>query len=34
LSSIPIIGDLFKQHEKSNRRVELIIFITPTLLED
>jgi type II secretory pathway component GspD/PulD (secretin) len=34
LSSIPIIGDLFKQHEKANRRVELIIFITPTLLED
>lgn len=34
LSNLPIIGTLFQQHEKSNRKVELVIFITPTLLED
>jgi len=34
LSSIPIIGTLFQDHEKTNRKEELIIFITPTLLED
>ena len=34
LSSIPIIGTLFQQKVKTNRKEELIIFITPTLLED
>lgn len=34
LSSIPILGTLFQDHEKVNRKQELIIFITPTLLED
>jgi type II secretory pathway component GspD/PulD (secretin) len=34
LSSIPIIGTLFQEHDKTSRKEELIIFITPTLLED
>jgi type II secretory pathway component GspD/PulD (secretin) len=34
LSSIPILGTLFQDHEKVNRKEELIIFITPTILED
>lgn len=34
LSSIPILGDLFKSRDKSNRREELVIFITPTIMED
>ena len=34
LSSIPIIGTLFQQKEKSVRKEELVIFITPTILED
>jgi type II secretory pathway component GspD/PulD (secretin) len=34
LSSLPIIGTLFQEHEKSSQKVELVIFITPTLLED
>ncbi len=34
LSSIPIIGTLFQNHDKTTRKVELIIFITPTILED
>ena len=34
LSSIPIIGALFQQKDKTNRKEELIIFITPTLLEE
>jgi general secretion pathway protein D len=34
LSSLPIIGTLFQEREKTNRKVELIIFITPTILED
>lgn len=34
LSSIPILGTLFQDHQKVNRKEELIIFITPTILED
>jgi general secretion pathway protein D len=34
LSSLPILGALFQSHAKVNRKVELVIFITPTLLED
>lgn len=34
LSNIPIIGSLFEQNEKQDVKVELVIFITPTLLEE
>jgi len=34
LSSIPIIGNLFKRKQKSNIRSELLIFITPTIIGD
>ncbi len=34
LSSIPIIGTLFQEHDKQNTKVELVIFITPTIIED
>jgi general secretion pathway protein D len=34
LSSLPILGALFQSTSKVNRKVELVIFITPTLLED
>lgn len=34
LSSIPIIGTLFQEKQRSNQTEELVIFITPTLLED
>jgi type II secretory pathway component GspD/PulD (secretin) len=34
LSSIPILGTLFQEHDKQTRKEELVIFITPTLLED
>jgi type II secretory pathway component GspD/PulD (secretin) len=34
LSSIPIIGTLFQEHDKQVTKAELIIFITPTVIED
>jgi type II secretory pathway component GspD/PulD (secretin) len=34
LSSLPIIGSLFEEKDRENRKEELVIFITPTLLED
>ncbi len=34
LSSIPIIGTLFDEKQRTNQKEELVIFITPTLLED
>jgi type II secretory pathway component GspD/PulD (secretin) len=34
LGSLPILGSLFRSTENAHRKVELIIFITPTLLED
>jgi type II secretory pathway component GspD/PulD (secretin) len=34
LSSIPIIGGLFQSKDRTNRKEELVIFITPTILED
>lgn len=34
LSSIPIIGTLFQEKSRVNQKEELVIFITPTLLED
>ena len=33
LSSIPVVGNLFKHTSKSNERSELIIFITPKIVE-
>lgn len=33
LGSLPILGGLFRNTEKTNRKVELVIFITPKLLE-
>jgi type II secretory pathway component GspD/PulD (secretin) len=33
LGSLPIFGGLFRNTYKDNRKVELIIFITPTLIE-
>lgn len=34
LSSIPIVGALFQSHNHTLQKLELIIFITPTLMED
>ncbi len=34
LSSLPIIGALFQDHSHTLSKVELVIFITPTLMED
>jgi type II secretory pathway component GspD/PulD (secretin) len=34
LGSLPILGTLFRNTSKDNKKVELIIFITPTLLEN
>jgi len=34
LMSIPLIGELFQQKQLSHRKVELIIFITPTIIQD
>jgi type II secretory pathway component GspD/PulD (secretin) len=34
LSSLPIIGTLFQEKDKTISKEELVIFITPTLLED
>jgi len=33
LSSIPILGNLFKRNQKINNRSELLIFITPTIID-
>ncbi len=33
LSKIPLLGALFRRHEKSDRRNELLVFITPTIVE-
>ncbi|MBF8222349.1 type IV pilus secretin PilQ [Halomonas sp. 328] len=34
LGDIPVIGNLFRYTQESNEKVELLIFITPTILED
>lgn len=34
LGSLPLIGSLFQSHEKQDKKEELVIFITPTLVED
>ncbi len=34
LMNIPIIGHLFKRKQKSNNRNELLIFITPTVIDE
>ncbi len=33
LSKIPLLGALFRRHLKSNKRNELLVFITPTIVE-
>jgi len=33
LSAIPILGNLFKRNQKTNNRSELLIFITPTIID-
>jgi type II secretory pathway component GspD/PulD (secretin) len=34
LSDLPIIGNLFTQKSKSSNGQEILVFITPTILED
>jgi type II secretory pathway component GspD/PulD (secretin) len=34
LSDLPIIGTLFQTKSISHQKAELVIFITPTLIED
>jgi len=34
LGDIPLLGALFRRSEKSQEKVELLIFITPRLIED
>ncbi|MAC47271.1 MAG: type II and III secretion system protein [Oceanospirillum sp.] len=34
LGDLPLLGNLFKRSEKSQEKVELLIFITPRLIED
>ena len=34
LMNLPLIGDLFQQKSLSHQKVELVIFITPTIIQD
>jgi len=34
LSSIPVLGNLFKRRSNSTKKRELLIFVTPTIVED
>jgi type IV pilus assembly protein PilQ len=34
LSSIPVLGNLFKRRSNENKKRELLIFVTPTIVED
>jgi type II secretory pathway component GspD/PulD (secretin) len=34
LSDLPIIGNLFTQHDRSTQGGEVLVFITPTIIED
>jgi type II secretory pathway component GspD/PulD (secretin) len=34
LMSLPLIGELFQQKQLAHRKVELVIFITPTIIQD
>ena len=34
LGDLPILGHLFKQNAKSEQKAELLIFITPQVVED
>jgi len=34
LSSIPVVGNLFKRRANENKKRELLIFVTPTIVED
>ena len=34
LGDIPVLGHLFRYTEQSNQKVELLVFITPKIIED
>ncbi|MGO2414965.1 MAG: type IV pilus secretin PilQ, partial [Cobetia crustatorum] len=34
LGDLPVIGNLFRYTEESNEKVELLVFITPKIIED
>jgi type II secretory pathway component GspD/PulD (secretin) len=34
LMNLPLIGDLFQQKSLQHQKVELVIFITPTIIQD
>ncbi|NNL00472.1 MAG: type IV pilus secretin PilQ, partial [Xanthomonadales bacterium] len=34
LSSIPVLGNLFKRRSNATKKRELLIFVTPTIVED
>jgi len=34
LGDIPLLGELFKSTKKSTEKVELIVFLTPSIVED
>jgi type IV pilus assembly protein PilQ len=34
LGDIPVLGSLFRYTEESNDKVELLVFITPRILDD
>jgi len=34
LGDIPILGQLFRYTEERNEKVELLVFITPKIIED
>ena len=34
LMRVPVLGALFKSHSGANDRAELLIFLTPTILEE
>ncbi len=34
LSSIPVLGNLFKRRSNETKKRELLIFVTPTIVEE
>jgi len=34
LSKLPLVGELFKYHSKSHRHSEIMVFITPHILDE
>jgi type II secretory pathway component GspD/PulD (secretin) len=34
LSSIPVVGNLFKRRANQNKKRELLMFVTPTIVEE